>query len=74
MGNISYKPECGESISDAVKNAIKVAAQTSMKCALIFNDIEINVSPTSNADDIVEIYGLITQNNDLRDILRKNGF
>jgi hypothetical protein len=73
MGNITYRASCGEIISDAAKNAAKIAALTSTKCRLIFNDVEIDVSPTSNADDIIRIYDLIMRNNDLRAILLKNG-
>jgi hypothetical protein len=54
----TYDAEPGENIHSAARNAIARAKEAGERVTLLFNELEIAVSPQSFADDIAMIYNL----------------
>jgi hypothetical protein len=54
----TYDAEPGENIYSAARNAIARAKEADERVTLLFNELEITVSPQSFADDIAMIYNL----------------
>lgn len=53
---ITYEPEPGRTISFAATEAVKLAQAKRENVVFYFNKIRLVAAPTSNPDDVAEIY------------------
>jgi len=58
MSKINFEPEKGINVTDAAKQAIKLAKDKETDVNLIFNETEVTVSKESYHIDIAEIHFL----------------
>ncbi len=52
----TYKPMCGEDITETAKNMVALAKKTKGPVTAEFNDIALTAKPGSNSDAIVQYY------------------